>query len=197
MDPARVDGLARVLDEVAHTRQVVVFTHDDRLPEAVRRLQIEARIIEVLRRASSVVELREVKNPGQQYLDDAFSLVMNKDLPGIVAERVVPGLCRQSLEAACIEVVRRRRLTKGVPHDEVEQLLATHRKLLPRLALALYDDQDRGGDVYSGVKSRFGSRQADTVRTCNDGAHNGFPDKDPINFVRNVEKLVDKILHLL
>ena len=39
MDPAKVDGLARVLaDAAAETRQVVVFTHDERLPEAVRRL---------------------------------------------------------------------------------------------------------------------------------------------------------------
>lgn len=33
MDPARVDGLARVLEEVGRQRQLVVFTHDDRLPE--------------------------------------------------------------------------------------------------------------------------------------------------------------------
>ena len=32
MDPARVDGLAKVLDLVARDRQVIVFTHDDRLP---------------------------------------------------------------------------------------------------------------------------------------------------------------------
>ncbi len=31
MDPARVEGLARVLADTAKTRQVVVFTHDDRL----------------------------------------------------------------------------------------------------------------------------------------------------------------------
>ena len=42
MDPARVEGLARALAETAKTRQVVVFTHDDRLPEAVRRLGIPA-----------------------------------------------------------------------------------------------------------------------------------------------------------
>jgi hypothetical protein len=58
MDSARVDGLARVLELVAKKRQVVIFTHDDRLPEAIRRLQIEARIVEVLRRDGSVVELR-------------------------------------------------------------------------------------------------------------------------------------------
>ena len=50
MDPARVEGLARVLQETAKQRQVVVFTHDDRLPEAVSRLQIEAEMVEVMRR---------------------------------------------------------------------------------------------------------------------------------------------------
>ena len=60
MDTARVDGLASVLEMVSKKRQVVIFTHDDRLSEAVRRLQIEANIIEVLRRERSVVELREV-----------------------------------------------------------------------------------------------------------------------------------------
>lgn len=37
MDPAKVDGLARVLTHVAQTRQVLVFTHDDRLATALRR----------------------------------------------------------------------------------------------------------------------------------------------------------------
>src|ERR671920_1045936 len=39
MDPAKVDGLARVLEKVAVERQVVVLTHDDRLAESVRRQQ--------------------------------------------------------------------------------------------------------------------------------------------------------------
>lgn len=46
MDPAKVDGLARVLESVAKRRQVVVFTHDDRLPAAIRHLRIEATILE-------------------------------------------------------------------------------------------------------------------------------------------------------
>jgi recombinational DNA repair ATPase RecF len=196
MDPARVDGLARVLQMVAAKRQVVIFTHDDRLPEAIRRLQIKANIIEVLRRDGSVVELREVRSPVRQYLDDAFSLVMNKELPQTVTERVVPGICRQSLEAACVDVVRRRRLGKGMPHHEIETLFSTHTKLLPRLALALYDDAEKAGEVYTGVKNRFGAGQADTVRVCNEGAHKGFAGDDPVEFVRNVEKLAEKILDL-
>jgi hypothetical protein len=63
MDSARIDGLARVLQMVSKKRQVVIFTHDDRLPEAVRRLQIEANVIEILRRERSMVELREVRSP--------------------------------------------------------------------------------------------------------------------------------------
>src|SRR5207237_5725460 len=47
MDPVRVDRLARVLEEVAKTRQVVVFTHDDRLPSSLRGLQIDATILQV------------------------------------------------------------------------------------------------------------------------------------------------------
>src|SRR5690606_16551166 len=42
MDPAKVDGLARVLHDAAQTHQVVVFTHDDRLPNALRRLDLGA-----------------------------------------------------------------------------------------------------------------------------------------------------------
>ncbi|MGH9390957.1 MAG: hypothetical protein ACRD1Z_15175, partial [Vicinamibacteria bacterium] len=95
-----------------------------------------------------MVELREVRSPVQQYLEDAFALASTRDLPKIVVERVIPGLCRQSLEAACVKVVRRRRLERGEPHDDVEALLRTHTKLVPRLALALHDDPERGGDVY-------------------------------------------------
>ena len=58
MDPARVDGLARVLQAAGTDRQVVVFTHDDRLPEAVRRLDIDATVVEVTRREGSLVSNR-------------------------------------------------------------------------------------------------------------------------------------------
>ena len=110
MDPARVDGLARVLESASADRQVVVFTHDDRLPEAVRRLDIAAEIVEVTRRDASVVELRRALDPVGRYLEDALAVAGTADLPSSAAARVVPGLCRLGLEAACMEVVRRRRL---------------------------------------------------------------------------------------
>lgn len=58
MDAARVDGLARVLELVAKKRQVVIFTHDARLTEAIQRLQIDATTMEILRHDGSVVEVR-------------------------------------------------------------------------------------------------------------------------------------------
>ena len=123
MDPARVDGLARVLESASADRQVVVFTHDDRLPEAVRRLDVAAEILEVTRRDGSVVELRRALDPVGRYLEDALAVAGTADLPSPAAARVVPGLCRLALEAACMEVVRRRRLTRGEPHAEVERAL--------------------------------------------------------------------------
>jgi rRNA-processing protein FCF1 len=58
----------------SNDRQVVVFTHDDRLPEAVRRLDIDATVIEVTRREGSLVDTRRSKDPVSRYLDDAFAL---------------------------------------------------------------------------------------------------------------------------
>src|SRR5262245_20969376 len=57
MDPARVDGLARALEETARTRQAIVFTHDERLAEAVRRLNIKTTILSLTRRPEPVVGL--------------------------------------------------------------------------------------------------------------------------------------------
>ena len=81
MDPSRVDGLARVLQSAGKDRQVIVFTHDDRLPEAVRRLDIDATVIEVTRREGSVVEPRRSKDPVSRYIEDAMALANTDDLP--------------------------------------------------------------------------------------------------------------------
>jgi hypothetical protein len=172
MDPARVDGLARVLAHVATTRQVVVFTHDDRLADAVRRLQLPARILEVRRADQSNVTVALARSPVDAALDDAGYLLSSASgAPDEVRQRVVPGLCRQAVEAACLDTVRRRRLARGDKHSDVEDLLTSTTKLLPRLALALFDDETRGGDVYGRVNSAKGSAYGDAVRAVNEGAH--------------------------
>jgi hypothetical protein len=171
MDPARVDGLARVLEGASADRQVVVFTHDDRLAEAVRRLDIAAEIVEVTRRDGSVVELRRALDPVGRHLEDALAVAGTADLPPTAAARVVPGLCRLGLEAACMEVVRRRRLGRGEPHGEVERALSDAGRLLPLAALALFDDAERGADVLPRLEREAGPPLAEALRRCEEGAH--------------------------
>jgi recombinational DNA repair ATPase RecF len=192
MDPARVDGLARVLDAVAAERQVVVFTHDDRLPEAVRRLGLTARVLEVSRGPASRVAVRETAAPWRRHLEDARALARSDGVPDLVRRTTVPGFCRLGLEAACADVVRRRELGAGREHHEVEAELATAGRLVPLLALALLGDGRRGGEVY-GRLGRHGSWAVDAVEACNAGRHGGFHG-DPGALVQDVEELIAREL---
>lgn len=173
MDPAKVDGLARVLAEVALTHQVIVFTHDDRLPESVRRLQLPATVWQVHRREGSVVELTKAADPIERYLDDARALANSTELPPAVAGRVVPGLCRGAVEAACHEVIRRRRLDRGDGHAAVEDVLRDVTTTMQLAALALFDDVGRSGEVLGRLNS-FGPWAADAFNACRKGVHEPY-----------------------
>jgi recombinational DNA repair ATPase RecF len=187
MDPSRIDGLARVLNETAGKRQVVVFTHDDRLPEAVRRLGIAATVIEVTRREGSAVDLRVAKDPVARSIEDAMALTYTDGLPPDAARRVIPGLCREAVEAACMETVRRRRIGRGQAHAEVEAQLLKAQKLSQLAALALFDDMDRGGEVMNRI-NRESRSAGDAFVACNGGAHGQFAGV-LVDFVRDAEKL--------
>jgi predicted ATPase len=192
MDPVRVDGLARVLHSLAATRQVVVFTHDDRLPAAVRRLQIPATVLSVTRRPKSRVELKTSLDPVQAAIADARAVELSDGLPDEVSRRVVPSLCRQAIEAACLESGRRRLLGIGMGLDECEERWADAVKLLPRIAIALYGDAGRAGDVYGTLNNKFGRWSTDAVRACNEMAHSGAPEgtdlKELINSAESLAK---------
>jgi hypothetical protein len=169
-------------------RQVVVFTHDDRLPEAVRRLDIPAEIIEVTRRDASVVELRRALDPVGRYLEDALAVASTSELPSSSAARVVLGLCRLALEAACMEMVRRRRLGRGEAHAEVERTLAGAGRLTQLAALALFDDVEREGDALPRIDREAGSPMADAFRRCDEETHEIQPGAS-IDLVRQAGKL--------
>ena len=187
MDPSRVDGLARVLQSASSDRQVVVFTHDDRLPEAVRRLGIDATVLEVTRREASAVEVRRGRDPVARHIEDAMAVAKTESLPHAAAKRVIPGLCRLALEAGSIEAVRRRRLGKGESHFEVEKLLEDCMGTKPLVALALFDNAEKAGEVMARLNKE--SREyADVYRMCNEGAH-GVEIGARVDFVRRAEKL--------
>ncbi|PWU43259.1 hypothetical protein DLJ46_32320 [Micromonospora globispora] len=176
MDPAKVDGLARVLAELAEQRQVVVFTHDTRLPDALGRLDLgQSRIVEVTRAERSVVTLRPGSDPVTRYLDDAYALSRNEEIPAEVRGPVVAELCRSAIEAACHRIVWRRRVARGVPHDEIEAAIVdASRRLTTTVALALFDDAGRGGDVLGFLSRRHGSRAVGAYKACKEGVHGAY-----------------------
>jgi hypothetical protein len=194
MDPARVDGLARALEDTARTRQVIVFTHDERLPEAVRRLNIKSTILSITRRPKSVVEVRTALDPVRAHIEDAFALVQTTDLPKEVLRSLVPGFCRSALEASFISLVRRRRLAAGRSYNEVEEDLKDAGKLTGLAALALFDDKDRGGDVIKRL-NQFGPWAGDVFRQSKDGVHDAVAG-DLKLMIRDTEKLAGKISEL-
>ena len=174
MDPAKVDGLARLLAKVASDRQVVVFTHDDRLPEALRRLQLPATIWEVVRREQSVVELTKNEDPVARYVDDARAVALTKELSEDAKAAVVAEFCRSALEAACHEAVRGRRIKAGVRHADVEKALTRAKSLRAVMALTLFNDADRGQDVDAELRRRFGPAAANAVTATNSGTHGAY-----------------------
>jgi hypothetical protein len=171
---------------------VVVFTHDDRLPEAVRRLGIPATGFAVTRRANSVVEIRSVTDPVSGYFDDARALAKTSELPREVTSRVIPGFCRAAVEAACMETIRRRRLARGEMHDDVEQLLATNAKIHPLMALALFDDEQRTADVLPRLH-KIGRWSADVFQAVKAGAH-GRHEGAFDDLIKNSERLAKRVL---
>jgi len=191
MDPAKVDGLSKVLDEVSRTRQVLVFTHDDRLPDAVRRLGLPARILEVTRRPGSVVEVRPALAPVERQLKDAEALCADDALPEAVAARVIPGLCRLAVEAAFIDAIRRQQLRAGRRHAEVEADIEAADKLSKKAALAMFGDASQGGRVLPRLDS-WDHGAASTYKAVNKGAHD--PHRGALRgLIHQTRKLVETI----
>lgn len=195
MDPAKVDGLARVLHEAAQTHQVVVFTHDDRLPNALRRLDLGASIIEVTRRPGSVVQIAPAGDPVSRALSDARAVIRDQKVPPDVKRRVVPGQCRLAVEAAVRDIILRRELAAGRPHYEVDKLLADARSLHDKLALAFGYDPNADVDVGM-LLAAVDPRHATAYRDLNAGAHGNYTGSLDALFA-STRQLVDALVEEL
>lgn len=193
MDPAKVDGLARVLALLAEHRQVVVFTHDSRLPQALKYLRLPATVLTVDRREHSAVRVRSGDDPVKQALYDAKALAKTRDLPGDVVARVLPGLCRTALEAALLEPARRRLLSTGMPHTDIERHIAKARKLTELASLALYGAADRGGEAMTDLTRAYGAEATDHIRWCNKGTHEAVPFADAEDIIRRTADLAKAV----
>jgi energy-coupling factor transporter ATP-binding protein EcfA2 len=191
MDPSKVEGLAQVLHDTAQTHQVVVFSHDDRLPAAIRQLMIPARIVQVQRRPGSVVEIVPAANPAEQALRDAKGIANDRKVPPEVKLQVVPGLCRLAVEATLTAAAQRRLLRAGIPHAQVDAALQEAQRLRVKAELAFFgavEDERR----IEPVLRDFHGRHSDTFFSLNRGAH-GDLIGDPRELVRAASALVDVI----
>jgi hypothetical protein len=192
MDPAKVDGLARVLEKAAADRQVIVFTHDNRLAQAVRHLRLAATVLEVTRRPGSVVEVRTALDPVMQALQDAGALAADPSVPAEIAARVVPGLCRTAVEATFTEAIWCRELRAGRAHAEIEaELDDAGTRLNPLAALALTGDATKGAEVLPRLNV-WGRQFANTYQALNRGSHAAHPGDRGL-LVGDARKLTDKI----
>ncbi|MGF0317149.1 AAA family ATPase [Nocardia fluminea] len=171
MDPAKVDGLARVLAEVAASRQVVVFTHDERLAEAVRRMQLDATVLEVQRRERSIVEVRVTGDPVRRYLDDARSLLRTPQLPPAIADELVATCCRSAIEAAGLAKARQELLAAGLEHGEVERRVRNAHTTRAMITLALMGVGARVDDLNKHLSAVGGRWLVGVLRDATAGAH--------------------------
>ncbi len=187
MDPAKVEGFVRVLARLAEERQVVVFSHDDRLPQVVRQTGVRAEIFEVFRQAGSSVEVVTCLDPVRRYLADAFAITRD-EVPQAVAARIVPGLCRMATEAALHDIYFNRRLSAGDRRADVEKAWQETVKTGHRLALVLHGD--KRADLTTWLAARPWRKRALGIVTR--GPHTGV-DGDLKDAVRDVERLVDDI----
>jgi hypothetical protein len=190
MDPAKVEGLAQALQDLSADRQVIVFTHDNRLSDAIRRLQIDATIWEVVRRQRSAVDIRRNDDPVTRYLKDALDLALTTDLTDEVRWPVVAGCCRSAIEAACHERILCERLSRGEPLADVEALIDSTRGLYQVVALALFGDSQAGGQVLVTLNRRFGGWAGDAFLRCQRLVH-GEGMGTARDLVKDTQRLVE------
>ncbi len=170
MDPSKVDGLAKVLAEVAEDRQVIVLTHDDRLPEAVRRLDIRATLLEVTRDTGSAVTVTHISDPAERYLSDARAVAADKQIPEDVARQVIPQLCRLGVEVRCREIYFGRELRVGTPRYLVEHGWAEASTTRQRIALVVNSDPTDNLDRWLSAKPR----RKTALGICTAAPHKGM-----------------------
>jgi hypothetical protein len=188
MDPAKVDGLVALLTKIAKTRQVVVFSHDDRLPAALRRMNVSARIVEVVRGPGSAVSITRVEDPPTRYLNDADALCTDGNVPDETLRRTLPGLLRLAIEAAARDRFYAGRLSHGDALVDVESMWNKAHGTSQRVSLAVHG-QIRSLDDWLRTESR---RKGLGVATSavHDNLRSGTKPKDAIYHAR---RMIDDI----
>ena len=171
LDRRKVDGLAEVLAAAATSRQVVVFTHDDRLVDAVERLDLRADVLRVTRLDGSEVDVDRCTDPVTRALDDAYALMKDAAIPHDVACRAVGAVCRTAVEECAVRRYRRRSLDQHVSLDDVDEMLGREQQFWPRVSLGLWNEVDpRASDRLRRQSTAF-VHHADLLGALNNAGH--------------------------
>lgn len=194
MDPAKVDGLAQVLDELAQSRQVVVFTHDLRLVDAIEHQGIAATVLSVERGPHSTVSVTIASDPVSRLLDEAAALPVDPNVPVDVAQLVCGNLCRQALESALARRFRRARFAAGEHPDHTEAALRATKGLYELTALALLGDPTAGSRVLNHLNNKWTRRGGDAFLALNQAGHIGLANSGQVaELVRDARFLIGKV----
>jgi energy-coupling factor transporter ATP-binding protein EcfA2 len=169
MDPAKIGGFLDVLVELSETRQVIVFSHDDRLPAAIRARSIPAQLLDVTREEGSVVVVKANDSPAHRYIADATAVILDEDLDDMIKRKAAPGLFRMAVEAAAHQRFFTDRARAGATYHESDATWEESKTTQQRVALAVIGIAT--GDV-SGWKS-YRAHRFPTMAICASGAHNG------------------------
>ncbi|MEV6890919.1 AAA family ATPase [Kribbella sp. NPDC051137] len=188
MDPAKVDGLAEILVEYAKDRQVIVFSHDDRLTQAVRRTAPEARIVNVERGVDSMVQVVPCQSPARRYIEDAQELLKDKAVPQTVITKAFPGYVRLAVEAAAHEVHFFKQLSKGTSRHKVEATWDSASTTSNKVALAVFGDKSFGLNGWQ--RTAYRNR---TLGICRKAVHEGLTGSVD-GAIEDLRRTVDDIL---
>jgi DNA repair exonuclease SbcCD ATPase subunit len=183
MDPSKIDGFLEVLTGLAKDRQVIVLTHDNRLPAAIRSSRAPARIVELTRAVNSAISVVESTRPATRLLDDAFAIAVDEAVPEDIKRSAIPALCREALESAAWDVYSSKAFSGGRSREDIEEAWEKATKTAKRLALALTGNAD---DDLAVDKWKAGGRaRRDTLTVVNKGVHQGVSDyKEAVNDAR-------------
>ena len=196
MDPAKVDGMARVFAEIAKDRQVIVFSHDERLVASVEALGISATVLGVERDPGSVVRVQPVSSVTARLIADARALRYDEAAPDAIKCRVVPNLCRQAVEAAFARRYRSDQIVTGGQHAEVEAALNAASGLHALATLALLGDPDRSADLYGHLRApgRYRVGTLDAFKAIKDSGHLGATDVAKLpDLLKAAEQLIEQV----
>lgn len=191
MDPSKVDGFLDVLIRIAADRQVIVLTHDDRLPSAVRRSQAPARIVEVTRSVNSAVSLTESSKPAKRFLEDAYAVAADDAVPDVVKKAAIPVLCREALEATAWDIYSSRALADGRPRVDIEEQWQNISNVRQRVAAAI--DPTDGTAIDKWLRAK--PARVATMAVANKGMHAG-QNKGVQNFIAAVQAARDTVADL-